>query len=59
MTITQTIVALEKIKDKYGDLQIYDVHYGCTVELTELEPTVIKTSLSKDYVVIFQYKDDE
>ena len=60
MTISETIKALERIKTKYGDLQIYNVYYGSEVtEVEKIEPTVIKTTAtSDDYVVIFQDRDD-
>jgi hypothetical protein len=28
MTISETIAALERIKTKYGDLEVYDIYYG-------------------------------
>lgn len=61
MTISETIVALERIKTKYGDLEIYDVYYGSEdypkCDLTKIEPTVIKTSNSDDYIITFQDQD--
>ncbi len=58
MIISETIEALERIKTKYGDLQVYNVYYGSVVELEEIEPIITKTSLSEDYIVIFEYKDE-
>ncbi len=61
MTITETISALEQIKAKYGDLEVCEVFYGSEdypkTEVEKIEPTVIKTTISDDYIVVFQDQD--
>lgn len=62
MNITETISALQKIKAKYGDLEVCEVFYGSEdypkTEVEKIEPIVIRTTVSDDYIVIFQDQDN-
>lgn len=58
MIISEIVLLLEKIKSEYGDIEVYDVYYGSEdypkVELEEIKPTVIRTSLNPNKnIVIF------
>lgn len=57
-TIDSIIKQLQDIKNIYGNLEVYDVYYGSEdypkVELEEIKPTVIRTSLNPNKnIVIF------